>query len=365
MTELLRQSPHIIDVFLSAQSYVNAAKDSFIADTEFVLAEMDYETRLERLRRFVNEHLFQYYHEFIRESDSLNILQNRLTQLAETTIDAALKIVQDDLGLPDMSVTVLGLGKMGTQRMAPMSDIDLIFIFDDALDVEVSAKIVRRLRTVLTVKLREGIAYDLDLRLRPSGRSGPPAVKLSAFESHHNQRAKSWEHIALAHGRIVAGDNALGDKVEALRQTIIARPRDQTQFLTDAALMWSRITEQRITDIPDDIIGTKLRAGGLMQAEYLDACNIILGRPRATLPAIDFFSHQQVWERLLGLTDTALTDIPARFQSAIFNGQTCEAFQATVTAHQSRTMSAMDELFASTTIPDGHVEAPIIWTERA
>jgi len=269
MTELLRQSPHIIDVFLSAQSYVNAPKDSFTPDIDFVLAEADYETRLERLRRFVNEHLFQY------------------------TIETSLQIVRDDLSLPEMPVAVLGLGKMGTQRMAPLSDIDLIFIFDDDLDGEVTAQIVRRLRTVLTAKLTEGIAYDLDMRLRPSGRSGPPAVKLSAFEQHHMERAKSWEHIALAHGRVVAGDRALGDKVEAIRQHIIKRSRDPVQFLTDAALMWSRIAEQRITETPANIIGAKLRTGGLMQAEYLDACNIILSKPRSTLGAIEFYSEQQ------------------------------------------------------------------------
>jgi len=98
---------------------------------------------------------------------------------------------------------------MGTSRMAPLSDIDLVFIFEDEVDPELSQKIVRRLRTVLTAKLSEGIAYELDMRLRPSGRSGPPAVKLSSFKEHHATRAHNWEHIALAHSRIVAGDKFL------------------------------------------------------------------------------------------------------------------------------------------------------------
>ena len=363
MTELLRQSPHIIDVFLSAQSYVHTSKDSFIPDTNFILSETDYETRLERLRRFVNEHLFQYYHEFMGKSDSIYILQNRLTQLAEITIDTSLKIVADDLDLSHIPMAVLGLGKMGTQRMAPLSDIDLVFIFEDDMDSELSAKIVRRLRTVLTTKLREGIAYDLDMRLRPSGRSGPPAVKLASFEKHHAKRAKSWEHIALVHGRVVAGDKALGDKVEAIRQSIVTRPRDASQFLTDAALMWSRIADQRIADKPANIISAKLRAGGLMQAEYMDACNLLLGQPRSTLPAIEFFSEQQIWERLLGLTDKTLTDVPARFETAVTGELSQKAYQAAVTSHQSDTIKAMDALFEAIQVPDDHIEAPIIWTE--
>ncbi len=362
MTELLRQSPHIIDVFLSAQSYINAPKDNFIPDTDFVLAETDYETRLERLRRFVNEHLFQYYHEFMRQADTLHSLQSRLTNLAEITIDTSLKIVQEDLGLSTMPVAVLGLGKMGTQRMAPLSDIDLVFIFDDDMNSELSAQIVRRLRTALTTKLREGIAYDLDMRLRPSGRSGPPAVKLAAFAKHHNERAKTWEHIALAHGRTVAGDKTLGNKVEHIRQDIITRKRDTSQFKTDAALMWSRIAEQRITDTPAQIINAKLRTGGLMQAEYLDACNIILDLPRTTLPAIAVYSEQQIWERLLGLTDTALVDIPKRFKSAVLGGRPERVYQNIIKSHQSDVTKAMNKMFKKITIPQDHIEAPILWT---
>jgi len=259
-------------------------------------------------------------------------------------------------------MAVLGLGKMGTQRMAPLSDIDLIFIFDDAMNGEVSAQIVRRLRTVLTAKLREGIAYDLDMRLRPSGRSGPPAVKLAAFEEYHMQRAKTWEHIALVHGRVVAGDVDLGNKVEAIRQSIVTRPRDTAQFLTDAALMWERITDERIADMPANVINAKLRAGGLMQAEYMDACNLILGKPRDTLPAIDFFSAQQVWERLLDLTDKTLTDIPNRFQTAMLGGMP-RAYQTAVTSHQKTTVKVMDKLFKKTAVPKDHIEAPIIWTD--
>ncbi|MEP1229747.1 MAG: hypothetical protein ABJG88_03650, partial [Litorimonas sp.] len=364
MTELLRQSPHIIDVFLSAQSYVNSSSDIFTLETEFVLAETDYETRLERLRRFVNEHLFQYYHEFMRGAYKLSDIQDRLTRLAETTIAAAIDIVRDDLNLTVLPIAVLGLGKMGTQRMAPLSDIDLIFIFDDNMDSELAAKIVRRLRTVLTTKLREGIAYDLDMRLRPSGRSGPPAVKLSIFESHHMLRAKSWEHIALAHSRIVAGDKTLSRKVKTIVQSILARPRDKTQFLADAALMWARISEQRIIDAPVNIINAKLRRGGLMQAEYLDACHIILEQARSYQDTIDFYSEQQIWERLLGLTDTALADIPPRFETAILGNRSMRAYQATVKNHQSQTIKMMEHLFKNIPSPTNHIEKPIIWTDR-
>ena len=183
MTVLLEQSPHIIDVFLSPQKELDAS---------FIFQSQDYETRLERLRRFVNENLFVCYTDFLNEGGTSKKLQSQLTALADMTLEAALKIVANDLDIQDIPITVLGLGKMGTSRMAPLSDIDLVFIFTDEADTELTQKIVRRLRTTLTAKLSEGIAYELDMRLRPSGRSGPPAVKLSSFQDHHHNRAHNW-----------------------------------------------------------------------------------------------------------------------------------------------------------------------------
>ena len=241
MTLLLEQSPHIIDVFLAPQTGQN---------TEFIFHSSDYETRLERLRRFVNENLFISYTEFMSAGGTAKILHQKLTALADKTIEAALRIVADDLELDHLPLTVLGLGKMGTSRMSPLSDIDLIFIFEDGTDGQLAQKIVRRLRTVLTAKLREGIAYELDMRLRPSGRSGPPAVMLQSFREHHNTRAHNWEHIALTYSRIVAGDQTLGGKVIAIREAVLSRPRDKDQFLSGAKTMWQRIADQRSADTP-------------------------------------------------------------------------------------------------------------------
>ena len=359
MTLLLEQSPHIIDVFLNPQNTMTA--EDTAPNTDFIFADTDYETRLERLRRFVNEHLFQYYHSFMQESEGLSQLQKNLTRLAETTLEAAIEIVRCDLNLDELPISVLGLGKMGTQRMAPQSDLDLIFVFDDALEAETSAKVVRRLRTAITTPLREGIAYELDMRLRPSGRSGPPAVKLASLRDHHMTRAKTWEHIALAHSKVIAGDKGLGINVTSARDAILERPREREQFLMDAKLMWSRIAEQRIRDTKSDVINAKLRTGGLMQAEYLDACIKVLGQPSDDLaPAITFWSEMQIWERLLGLTDHPINDIPERFKSSVL-GPKPAAYTKAVKAYEKMVINRMDKLFGHIKLPPRYSEQPIRW----
>ena len=359
MTLLLEQSPHIIDVFLSPQNEM---------DTSFIFQSNDYETRLERLRRFVNENLFIHYTQFMNEGGAANTLQKHLTKLADKTIEAALKIVAEDLAIQALPVTVLGLGKMGTSRMAPLSDIDLVFIFKDKTDSELAQKIVRRLRTVLTAKLSEGIAYELDMRLRPSGRSGPPAVKLTSFREHHQSRAHNWEHIALAHSRIVAGDVALGKKVLSIRDEILDMPRNKDQFLKDAKFMWELIESQRISDTPHDHFNSKLRPGGLMQAEYTENCYRLLGLNQKDLSeAISFWSNIQLWERLLGLTGQKLEDTPQFYRSQFFGQLGAKNLKDIARQHareSKRVLAAYEALFAKTSLPKNYESARILWTDR-
>jgi len=87
-------------------------------------------------------------------------------------------------------------------------------------------------------------------------------------------------------------------------------PRDKDQFLKDAKAMWTLIETQRVDDTPQDSFNSKLRLGGLMQAEYTENCYRLLGRDAAGLKeAILFWSNLQLWERLLGLTGQPLAGV--------------------------------------------------------
>ena len=313
MSEILRQSPHIIDIFMASET------SNLEEQSQFVLTSKDYEHRLEALRRFVNEQLFSAYTKFLEGTFTAQTMQAQLTAIAERTLDLSIQIVCEDLSLTDIPITVLGLGKMGTQAMAPQSDLDLIFLFADDVDTEIASKIVQRLRTTLTVKLREGIAYELDMRLRPSGRSGPPAVKLSAFYDHHMKRAHSWEHIALAPARIVAGNTSLGEEVMRIKSEIFTRRRDISAFKQDAYAMFERLKSERLIDTDKNIWRSKLRHGGLMEADYMRSCLFVTDTPLAAdfKAAIEDWNDIQCWERLLGLKSQPIKSTPARFAQDI------------------------------------------------
>ena len=311
MASLLAMSPHIIDVFLQPTRM----------NTTFIFASEDYEQRLEGLRRFVNEQLYLAYYDLMLGRCEVEELQTRLTAIAEAALEATLRVVANPMELESLPVAVIGLGKVGTRSMMPLSDLDLMFLFPDETDSATASEIVRRIRTALTAKMSEGIVYELDMRLRPSGRAGPPAVKWSQFVEHHDVRARNWEHLALLTARCVAGDKELGAKAEAHISTMLARPRDKDQLLADAARMWARISDQRLRDTPHRLFDARLREGGLLEAEFVGNTLKLLGEDTTILSVpTRYFSDQLVWERLLALTLKA--DVPERFADQVPKGRT-------------------------------------------
>ncbi|MGH1427561.1 MAG: hypothetical protein ACRBEE_06440 [Arenicella sp.] len=359
MGKLLKQSPHIIDHLLEPKGSMDLVSrvQGFESQLSSIFASDDYGIRLESLRRYVNENLYESYLAFFRGDMPVKNFQMCLTRLAECTLAASLEIAKQELQLTSLPLVVLGMGKLAMSRMSPLSDLDLVFIFDDDFELEVAQKVVSRLQTILGMELREGIAYELDTRLRPSGRSGPPTVFLSGFREHHMERAKNWEHIALLPSRIVAGDIKLGHAVMQIKHDIFVKSRDDSQWLTDVKKMWRRVEEQRIQDVDADIVSSKLRKGGLMQAEYLAVCFCIdqLSDPEFYQAnkhqidrfsyllqntqkahdieidlnqAIEFWSTVQIWERLLGLENGSYDDMPEHLQRLMLQQLDCDSMKS-------------------------------------
>lgn len=363
MSELLRQSPNIIDTFLDPQSPVNSAPDNDPV-INFITAESNFETQLERIRRFVNEHLFAYYHLFLKSGDSgmsaTYQLQRQLTLLAEKTLEASILVVLRHMGLEDTKLSVLGLGKLGANSMAPLSDLDLVFVFEDGCDAALTSKIVRRLNTALSTPLKEGIAYELDMRLRPSGRSGPAAVRFSAFKSHHLERAKTWEHIALMQARSVAGDADLSEEVDAFVREVLRKPRDGDQWIKDAHFMWMRIEKQRIQSAAPHTFNSKLCEGGLMQAEYVQSVSQKFELGFDLSDAIHFWQRVQIWERLFALTGKSAADVPPAYQERFFEGSE-ECFLQNMHEHKRKVIDATHRLFTHREFEAEYRETNIKW----
>ena len=137
---------------------------------------------------------------------------------------------------------VFAMGKLGGKELTAGSDLDILVIYDaDPMEAQTwYTRFTQRLITALTAPTAEGALYEVDMRLRPSGRAGPVAVSLPAFKSYQHKEAWTWEHMALTRLRPVAGDAGLGQSVMDIAFDAITE-----RAKTNAGTIPSDITDMR------------------------------------------------------------------------------------------------------------------------
>ncbi|MEO8241291.1 MAG: glutamine-synthetase adenylyltransferase [bacterium] len=157
---------------------------------------------------------------------------------------------------PGRGAVVVGMGSVGAARLNAQSDLDLIVIYD-AAGTEASdgprslaarpyyARLTQAMVTALTAQMAEGRLYEVDMRLRPSGRQGPVATSIESFASYQRGEAWTWEHLALTRARVLAGEAPLAAEVEALRQMVVAEKGRGETVRQDVADMRLRLAEAK------------------------------------------------------------------------------------------------------------------------
>src|SRR5262249_17678857 len=171
-----------------------------------------------------------------------------------------------------------GMGRLGSCEMTLTSDLDLILIYDVPAGSESSggshplpiasyyARLSQRLIGAITALTGEGRLYEVDMRLRPSGASGPIASSLAAFARYQREAAWTWEHMALTRARPVAGDAALCRRISDVIDRVLGLAREPRRLLLDVADMRRRIAEENPRPSPWDL---KKRPGGLLDLEFI------------------------------------------------------------------------------------------------
>jgi [glutamine synthetase] adenylyltransferase / [glutamine synthetase]-adenylyl-L-tyrosine phosphorylase len=179
--------------------------------------------------------------------------------------------------------------------MTAASDLDLIVIYDVSGATPESngrrplspglywARLTQRLISALIVPTKAGKLYEVDLRLRPSGRKGPLATQFSAFQLYQRDEAETWEHMALTRARVVAGDASLAREIGAATRAILSLGRDPAKLKRDAREMRALIAKEKPGDDPWDL---KLASGGLLDIEFI-AQYLMLSHARARPQILD------------------------------------------------------------------------------
>jgi glutamate-ammonia-ligase adenylyltransferase len=154
----------------------------------------------------------------------------------------------------------------------------MMLIYDPGDDSggTLAARFVQRLVAALSAPTEEGTLYEVDLQLRPSGKAGPVAVRLSSFERYYREEAWTWEFMALTRIRPVAGDVELGRHVAELSRDALRTKGRDPKITTDVADMRQRMARERPPRSNWDV---KLAPGGLVDIEFLIQHAILLAAP--------------------------------------------------------------------------------------
>ena len=288
LAEVIARRPHVLDAAIDPARSLDF--DSSFDDEAmgarveaFVAQAQSLEDALNRARDFAAEEMFHI---------GLNLLSGRLdpdragraySALAQGLIQALLKRVIEDFAaehgrISGGRVAVVALGKLGSREMTAASDLDLILIYDfpaDAGELDgrkrlgpglYYARLTQRLISALTAPTKAGRLYEVDMRLRPSGRQGPLATQLASFRLYQQDEAETWEHMALTRARFVAGDKSLGaDVAKTVRETL-TRARDPARIAKETRTMRALIAKEKGDSDGWDL---KLAAGGLIDIEFI------------------------------------------------------------------------------------------------
>jgi glutamate-ammonia-ligase adenylyltransferase len=169
---------------------------------------------------------------------------------------AADKVAERFGRVPGGRFSVVAMGKLGSEEMSSTSDLDLIMIYDvedpDAVSdgprplpaSQYYARVCQQLIAALTAPTTEGKLYEVDMRLRPSGNSGPIATHFKSFVAYQASEAWTWEHMALTRARVLTGPDELKARVAAAIAETLRRPRDIGKTAFDVADMRARVERE-------------------------------------------------------------------------------------------------------------------------
>ena len=237
--------------------------------------EDDTETLLNLLRRAHHAELFRTLARDIEGQLTVEQVADDLSALADTVLRVTVawcweRHKNKHRDIPQ--VAIIGYGKLGGKELGYGSDLDIVFIYEDADENagEIYSSFVRKLITWLDTKTSEGDLFEIDTALRPNGNSGLLVTSFSAFADYQEKRgsntAWTWEHQAMTRARFVAGFEPLRAKFDQVRQNVICAPRDLPALKQEIIAMRDKVRAAHTVKV--DQFDVKHSPGGMVDAEF-------------------------------------------------------------------------------------------------
>jgi glutamate-ammonia-ligase adenylyltransferase len=285
LADSLAHFPEVMDAVIDPSFFGALPEESDLAaalDRSLHQART-YEDFLDRIRIFAQEHMFLIGTRILSGTASAEQAGEAFARLADVLTRQLYHAVDDNFAklhgrIKGQETAILALGKLGGREMTAASDLDLIVVYDfDSEQPESNgarplygsqyfARLTQRLINALTAQTNHGLLYQVDMRLRPSGRSGPLATKLESFADYQEKEAWTWEHMALTRARVVSASPKFAGRVEEVIRAVLCRARDARAVAADVVDMRAAIAAEKGDGEKWDL---KYVAGGLIDIEFI------------------------------------------------------------------------------------------------
>jgi glutamate-ammonia-ligase adenylyltransferase len=310
----LTRHPILLDELMDDRNSAMPDAKAIEASLHVELAAVagDTERQLDILRETHHAALFRLLALDLAGEFTVERLADHLSALADAIVAATIAAAWNTIATRHRAVprfAVIAYGKLGGKELGYVSDLDVIFLFDDDDQEAPSnyAKLAQRFITWMTAHTPAGILFDIDTALRPDGASGMLVSSVQAFERYQLGAAWLWEHQALTRARFCAGDAAIGVQFEAIREQVlrIDRSARTVELAHEVAAMRQRMRDAHPNRTA--LFDLKHDRGGMIDIEFI--VQYLVLRHAAAYPQLTInVGNIALLQRFaaLGLIDAAL-----------------------------------------------------------
>jgi len=296
IASFLARHPVLLDELLDPRTlYLPPPKKEMKNSLGLRLAQVpleDLEYQIEQLCIFKQVNVLRVATADVTGTLPLMRVSDYLSEIAESILSEVVNLAWNHLvakhGRPvcrlghkntNQGFAVIAYGKLGGLELGYGSDLDLVFLHagtheqtrggEKAIDsAQFFNRLGQRVIHILTAHTRAGKAYEIDMRLRPSGSSGILVSHIDAFGNYQLEEAWTWEHQALIKARPVCGDKILANRFETIRRKVLARRRARKKLTAEVAEMRERMRKELLKP-EDGILDLKQDPGAMVDIEFL------------------------------------------------------------------------------------------------
>lgn len=232
----------------------------------------DTEQQMNVLREFQQQQLFALASKDVIQGVPIQTLSDMLSNLADIILRVVMKVVWPTIkgchrDVPQFAI--VAYGKHGGRELSYLSDLDLVFIFDDQHPEarEIYSRFGMRIISWLNTMTSSGILYETDMQLRPDGNSGLLVISAEGFERYQLEKAWIWEHQAITRARFAVGDKQVGAAFEKAREKVLLLPHDDADLKQQVLDMRDRM--KNVYRYVEGEFDLKKSLGGMIDIEFI------------------------------------------------------------------------------------------------